>query len=266
MIEKKNFNKNTNKKIMKLTEKDLHYIISESVKRIVNEHTNPFGYNEYEGEDMSYESVYDNAEHALVTGMSMGKYYSSVNELIDELYDSSSFNETDYETVYDACEQAMMDVYEEDMEMTNESVNIINKLVLSEVKNKLNEWQRSGNIPRDGMTGGSWGSSEVHGIYRINIEDLLEKIDDETYNEELYDKLDSISDSLYFNVDADYGYDDSVGMSEGYSNITVDTQPCLNAIQNLSLFRGDEIHDLRNAIEEIAYMLESGNGEDINWN
>lgn len=97
---------------MKLTEKDLHYVIAEATRRIIKEHTNPFGYSEYEGGDMSFESVYDNAEHALVTGMSIDRYYSSVQELIDELYDASSFNEVDYETVYDACEQAMMDVYE----------------------------------------------------------------------------------------------------------------------------------------------------------
>lgn len=250
---------------MKLTEKDLHYIIAEATKRIVNEHTNPFGYNEYEGEDMSYESVYDNAEHALVTGMSMGKHYSSVNELIDALYDSSSFNETDYETVYDACEQAMMDVYEEDMEMTNESVNIINKLVLSEVKNKLNEWQRSGSIPRDGMTGGSWGSNDVNGIYRINLQELCEMLSEDTY-ESVCEKLDSIEDELYFNVSGTYGYDDSVGMSEGYYDITVDYTPAIDAISNLNLFRGDEIAELKNAIMEIADKVENDNGERIEWN
>ncbi len=250
---------------MKLTEKDLHYVITEATKRIVNEHTNPFGYNEYEGEDMSYESVYDNAEHALVTGMSMGKHYSSVNELIDELYDSSSFNETDYETVYDACEQAMMDVYEEDMEMTNESVNIINKLVLSEVKNKLNEWQRSGSIPRDGMTGGSWGSDNINGIYHINLQDLFELLDEETY-ESTYEKLESLEDELYFNVNGTYGYDDSVGISEGYDEITVDYTPAIDAIRNLNLFRGDEIAELKNAIMQIADKVENEYGEGVDWN
>jgi hypothetical protein len=197
--------------------------------------------------------------------MSMGKHYLSVNELINELYDSSSFNEADYETVYDACEQAMMDVYEEDMEMTNESVNIINKLVLSEVKNKLNEWQRSGSIPRDGMTGGSWGSNDVKGIYHINLQDLIELLDEETY-ESTYEKLNSLKNELYFNVSGTYGYDDSVGMSEGYDEITVDYTPAINAISNLNLFRGDEIAELKNAIIQIADKVENDNGEGIEWN
>lgn len=105
-------------KNMKLTEKDLHYIIAEATRRIIKEHTNPFGYSEYQGEDMTFDSVYDNAEHALVMGLSNGIQYSSVHELIDELYDSKSFNEADYETVYDACEEAMMDVYGEDQQLS----------------------------------------------------------------------------------------------------------------------------------------------------
>lgn len=250
---------------MKLTERDLHYVIAETTRRIIKEHTNPFGYNEYEGEDMSFESVYDNAEHALVTGMSMDRYYSNVQELIDELYDASSFNETDYETVYDACEQAMIDVYEEDTEITNESINIFNKLVLSEVKNRLNEWQRSGNIPRDGMTGGSWGSNDVKGVYHINLQDLFELLDEETY-ESTYEKLESLEDELYFNVGGTYGYDDSVGIPEGYDGISVDYTPAINAIRNLNLFRGDEIAELENAIIQIANKVENEFGEGVEWN
>lgn len=250
---------------MKLTEKDLHYVIAEATKRIVNEYTNPFGYNEYGGEDMSYESVYDNAEHALVTGMSIGKHYSSVNELIDALYDSSSFNETDYETVYDACEQAMMDVYEDDTEMTNENVNIIHKLVLSEVKNRLNEWQRSGYEPRDGMTGGSWGQDDVTGIYHIDLLELYDMLSEDVY-ESTNEKLESIEDKLYFQVKGHYGYDDTVGMPEGYYDIRVDYTPAMDAIRNLSLFTGDEIAELKNTIMEIADKVEQNEGDGVEWN
>ena len=103
---------------MKLTEKDLHYIIAETTRRIIKEHTNPFGYSEYQGEDMTFDSVYDNAEHALITGMSIGKYYSSAHQLMNELYHAETFNETDFETVYDACEQAMIDVYGEGQQLS----------------------------------------------------------------------------------------------------------------------------------------------------
>lgn len=252
---------------MKLTEKDLRYVITEATKRIVNEHINPFGYNEYEGEDMSYESVYDNAEHALVTGMSMGKHYSSVNELIDELYDSSSFNETDYETVYDACEQAMMDVYEDNVnegitKLTDSDLNY----TIMEAAQRIVEWQRSGSIPRDGMTGGSWGSDDVNGVYWVDVNNLIELVDEETYSDELYDKLESIGEELYFNVSGTYGYDDSVGIPEGYDNIYVDYTPAMSAIKNLSLFRGDEIRELKNAIMQIADKVENDNGEGVDWN
>lgn len=145
----------------------------------------------------------------------------------------------------------------------NELKQVINKSVIK----ILNEsgWDKSGNIPRDGMTGGSWGSKKVRGIYYIDIQELMEILDDETYTDQLYDKLLNIEDSLYFNVQGKYGYDDSVGLSEGYYDISVDTTPCIQAISNLSLFRGDEIYELKQAIETIADRIENGNGENVDW-
>ena len=38
------------------------------------------------------------------------------------------------------------------------------------------------------------------------------------------------------------------------------------AIKNLSLFRGDEIRELKNAIMQIADKVENDNGEGVDWN
>jgi hypothetical protein len=261
---------------MKLTEKDLHYVIAEATKRIIKEHTNPLGYAEYEGEDMSYESVYNNAEHALITGMSNEKHYSSVKELIDALYDSASFNETDYETVYDACEQAMMDVYEDNI---NENISKLTeydlKYVISETVKKIIKeayrdefgriWQRGGYTHRDGMTGGSWGSSNVKGVYNINIQDFFEKLPEDIDDDYIENKLNSLKDELYFNVTGTYEYDDSVGMQPRYTDILVDYTPAMNAIKNISLFRGDEIAELKKLILQIAEKVEKGYGEGVEW-
>lgn len=102
------------KQRIRLTESELHRLIKESVLNVLSEHTNPFGYSDYEGEDMSYESVHDSATSKLVNDYNRGKHYSSVPELIDALYDAKSFNEIDYEIVYDACEDAMRG-FEEDI-------------------------------------------------------------------------------------------------------------------------------------------------------
>ena len=127
-----------------------------------------------------------------------------------------------------------------------------------------NVWNKGGSTPRDGMTGGSWGSSDVHGIYYINMQELFELLDEETY-ESTYKKLETLEDELYFYVNGTYGYDDSVGIPEGYDDISVNYTPAINAVSNLNLFRGDEIHELKNAIMQIVDKVENNYGEGVEW-
>lgn len=96
------------KRIVKLNEKDLHNIVKESVKKVLTEHT-ANRYENYLGNDMDYNTVYSNAEHAIIECMKRGKYFSDVRELISYLYNIDSFNESDYEIVYDACEDALIE-------------------------------------------------------------------------------------------------------------------------------------------------------------
>ena len=159
------------------------------------------------------------------------------------------------------------DEIEENMKL---NYNDIRYIINESTKRIINEvygdkWERSGYVPRDGMTGGAWGSSSVTGIYRINIQELVEMIDEETYSDELYEKLLSIEDDLYFNVKGTYGFDDTVGMPEGFYDIKVDITPAIEAITNVSLFRGDEIHELKNAIRYIADDVETEDGEGVEW-
>jgi hypothetical protein len=92
------------KRTIRLTESDLHRVIKESVNTILKEFTNPWGYSEYDNDDMTYENVYDNAEHKIISSYKRGKIYSNVHDLIEDLYVADSFNQSDYETVYDDCE------------------------------------------------------------------------------------------------------------------------------------------------------------------
>ena len=153
--------------------------------------------------------------------------------------------------------------------------NDINYIISESTKRILSEayrdsygrmWDRGGRIPRDGMTGGSWGSSKIFGKYWVDVQELVELLDEETYTTDLHNKLENIERDLYFNVTANYGYDDTVGIPEGIDDITVDTTPCVKAISNLSLFTGAEIHVLKNAIEMIAENVEDGDGDNIQWN
>lgn len=262
---------------------NLNKLIQESIEKTLKEYTNPYGeFDDYQGEDMTFDSVFDHAEHKLIEDLKMGKHYSTVHELMEELYDIKTFNESDFETVYDACEAAMMEVYYDDelkentkkpmTETTKLNISDINYIVAEAVKRIIAEdykrnsqyWAKSGYEPRDGMTGGAWGVRPVLGVYHVDVYDLIETVDEETYSDDLYDKLMTLEDKLYFNVEAEYGFDDSVGIPEGYSNIKVDYSPCVNAVSNLSLFRGDEIQELKNAIEKIAYKVEN-DGEGVNW-
>lgn len=149
--------------------------------------------------------------------------------------------------------------------------NELKYMITESVKKILKEspyrggWDRSGSVPRDGMTGGSWGSKRVYGTYWVDIDRLIELIDDETYSDELYKKLESIGEELYFEVEADYGYDDSVGMPEGIYDIEVDYSPCIKAVKDLSLFRGDEISELKKAIMHIASEVEENDGDGVDW-
>ena len=60
---------------------------------------------------MNYENVKDNAITYLLNAEKRGKVISSAIELIDHLYISHSFNKCDYETVYNACEDALIKFY-----------------------------------------------------------------------------------------------------------------------------------------------------------
>lgn len=180
-----------------------------------------------------------------------------------------SFNKEGYYTTEE--QKKVKNFYLNKVNMKNESKIMkltekdLHYIITEATKRIVNEWQRSGSIPRDGMTGGSWGSDNVNGIYHINLQDLFELLDEETY-ESTYEKLESLEDELYFNVSGAYGYDDSVGMSEGYDEITVDYTPAIDAISNLNLFRGDEIAELKNAIMQIADKVENEYGEGVEWN
>lgn len=252
--------------------------INNIINKVLNEYTNPYGtFAKYEGEDITFDSVYDKAEHLLIQGLKQNKHYSSAHDLMDELYNVSTLNEADFETAYDACEEAIANVY-----FNNDINENTIKLAESELKYIIAEatkrivtetyrdsrgrmWSLGGNTPRDGMTGGSWGSKRVYGVYKVDIDNIIELIDEETYSDELYDKLKNIDENLYFNVEADYAYDDSVGMSEGFYDIKVDETPCMKAIQNLSLFRGDEINELKKVIISIAHEVKNNQGEDVDF-
>lgn len=100
------------KKMIKLTEGDLHRIIKESVKKVLKEHSYPHKeFAIYNGNDMNYENVKDSAITYLLNAEKRGKIISSVKELIENLYYSQTFNESDYEIVYDACEDALIEFY-----------------------------------------------------------------------------------------------------------------------------------------------------------
>jgi hypothetical protein len=131
----------------------------------------------------------------------------------------------------------------------------------------LKEASFSGNVAMDGnsMTGGSYKMKPVTGIYFVDIQELVELLSDDTYSDSLYRKLKNIEKQLYFEIQAYKGNDSSVGLPEGYYDISVDTRPCIQAISNLSLFRGDEIYELKQAIETIADRIKNSEGEDVNW-
>lgn len=128
-------------------------------------------------------------------------------------------------------------------------------------------WDRSGRVSYNGngMVGGSWGSTRVQGTYWVDIQELVELLDEETYTEDLHNKLEEIGEELYFTVEADYEYDDSVGQPEGYYNIGVDITPCIQAIGDMSLFRGDEISELKQALQTIADRVKNNDGDGVDW-
>lgn len=70
------------------------------------------GYAEYEGEDINYESVYEQAIDAIIRHQKDCKPLQSAREIIDALgFREDSFNEEDWETVYSACEDALSEEY-----------------------------------------------------------------------------------------------------------------------------------------------------------
>jgi hypothetical protein len=149
--------------------------------------------------------------------------------------------------------------------------NELKRFISESVTKILNEspyggrWDRNGRIPRDGMTGGSWGSSDVYGTYQIDVSELADMLDGDTGDDYFYMKLEKLKDGLYFKVKGKYGYDDSVGIPEGFSDIEVDMSPCIGTISNLSLFRGDEIRAIKDALQVIASEIENGNVDNVRW-
>ena len=110
-------------------------------------------------------------------------------------------------------------------------------------------WERGGRIPRDGMTGGAWGSETRKGKYHIDIYELCEKLSEESYIPGIQEVLEELEDNLYFIVTANYGFDDTVGLSEGYSDVDVDINPAYQTIMScpaLSKYQKKEIEDIFN--------------------
>lgn len=110
-------------------------------------------------------------------------------------------------------------------------------------------WERGGRIPRDGMTGGAWGSETRKGKYRIDIYELSQNLSEKSYIPGIQEVLEELEDNLYFIVTANYGFDDTVGLSEGYSDVEVDINPAYQAIMScpaLSKYQKKEIEDIFN--------------------
>lgn len=94
------------KQRIKLNESELHKLVKESVMSILKEYSSPIGgFSEYEGRDIDYNSIYEQAKDYLETHDDI----SSVRELIACLgFREETFSEEDFETLYDACEDAMI--------------------------------------------------------------------------------------------------------------------------------------------------------------
>lgn len=94
-----------------LNETELKDLISEITLNVLKEFIGPEnGYADYKYNDMNYQNVYEEAEYFLAKN---GEKIHSVKELIKMLgYRFESFNESDAEIVYDACEQAFTEYYE----------------------------------------------------------------------------------------------------------------------------------------------------------
>lgn len=110
-------------------------------------------------------------------------------------------------------------------------------------------WERGGRIPRDGMTGGRWASETRTGRYYVNIFDICQELSDESYVSGIQEVLEKLEGNLYFTVTADYGFDDTVGLSEGYSDVEVDINPAYQAMMScpaLSKYQKKEIEDIFN--------------------
>lgn len=111
-----------------LRESDIRRAVQEVVGRFLNEHRPPEGgYADYEGEDISYQSVYEQALDYLEGGHDV----SSARELISALgFRTETFNDVDYETAYDACEDALVFHYGKEENLENSMLeNKIRKMV-----------------------------------------------------------------------------------------------------------------------------------------
>lgn len=87
----------------------LDKIVTEAVKKVLKEHRAPEGgYADYEDSDIQFNSVYEQAKEALAKARKAGKPIASVLDLIEyQGWQPRSFNQTDWETLYDANEQAL---------------------------------------------------------------------------------------------------------------------------------------------------------------
>lgn len=161
---------------IKLTENDIQTAIKEGINHFMTEHIAPEGgYADYEDCDISYQSVYEQALDYLEGGHNA----SSARELISALgFQTESFNEKDYETAYDACEDALSFHYnnEDDTffeskirQMVKESIKrFVNEATL--VPDAYNEWYQEedydGNTGKEGMV----RSYDIGGYYMHNAE------------------------------------------------------------------------------------------------
>lgn len=129
------------KKVLK--ENDIRTAIREVVSNFLKEHRGPEGgYADYEGEDISYQSVYEQALDYLEGGHDV----SSARELISALgFRPETFNDVDYETAYGACEDAIAFHYGEDENTVFE--NKIRKMVNEAVRRIVKEGIRDEYFP-----------------------------------------------------------------------------------------------------------------------
>ena len=172
------------KKVLK--ENDIRTAIREVVGNFLKEHRGPEGgYADYEGEDISYQSVYEQALDYLEGGHDV----SSARELISALgFRPETFNDVDYETAYGACEDAIAFHYGEDENTVFE--NKIRKMVNEAVRRIVKEGIRDEYFPNE---------DQAMDDYYFGVMMTLEPdgILSEDWSEETIKRLQNIHDEQY---------------------------------------------------------------------